>query len=179
MKWPRDSSGSFLLCRKAMVVKCGASAEGLQRVRWAPLKQTGGLQGHFGGGWGDLAGNDLGTDSGWKQSRQNQTPLRGDETRSPSPTAHLDTALAAQLHFSHMLANYFLLLQPLGASQRAAKGDRRGGEGGELGTVPRRKSVRPSQHERYGLRCCCGGCGSTSASSSRRVLFLTAGCSRA
>ena len=113
-----------------MVVKCGASAEGLQRVRWAPLKQTSGLQGHFGEGWGDLAGNDLGTDSGWKQSRQNQTPLRGDETRSASPTAHLDTALAAQLHFSHMLANYFLLLQPLGASQRAAKGDRRGGGGG-------------------------------------------------
>ena len=94
----RWNSGSFLLCRKAIVVKCGASAERLQRVRWAPLKQTSGLQGHLGGGRGDLASNDLGTDSGWKQSRQNQTPLRGDETRSPNPTVHLDTALAAQLH---------------------------------------------------------------------------------
>ena len=45
-----------------MVVQCGASAEGWQRVWWAPLSQTSGLQDHFGGGWGDLAGNDLGTD---------------------------------------------------------------------------------------------------------------------
>jgi hypothetical protein len=38
-----------------------------------------------------LAGNDLGTGSGWKQSRQNQTG----ETRSPSTTANLHAALAA------------------------------------------------------------------------------------
>lgn len=64
---------------------------------WAPLNQTSGLQGHSGGGWGDLAGNDLGTGSGWKQSRQNQTPLCSDETRSPSSTANLHAALAAPL----------------------------------------------------------------------------------
>ena len=63
-------------------------------------QSTSGLQGHFGGGWGDLAGNDLGTGSGWKQSRQNQTPLRSDEIKSPNSTAHLDTALAARLHLS-------------------------------------------------------------------------------
>ena len=62
------------------------------------------MQGHFGGGWGDLAGNDLGTGSGWKQSRQNQTPLCSDETRSSSSTAHLDTALAARLHLLFALS---------------------------------------------------------------------------
>ena len=58
----------------------------------------------MGGGWGDLAGNDLGTGSGWKQSRQNQTPLCSDETRSPSSIAHLDTALAARLHLLFALS---------------------------------------------------------------------------
>ena len=40
----------------------------------------------------------------WKQSRQNQTPLCSDETRSPSSTAHLGTALAAQLHLLFALS---------------------------------------------------------------------------
>jgi hypothetical protein len=83
-----------------MVVKCGVSVEGMQRVWWAPLNQTSGLQGHPGGGWGDLAGDDLGTGSGWKQSRQNQTPLCSDEIRSPSTTANLSTALATPLHLN-------------------------------------------------------------------------------
>ena len=101
----RSASGSFLLCRKALVVKCGVSAEGVQRVWWAPLNQTSGLQGHSGGGWGDLAGDDLGTGSGWKKSRQNQTPLCSDETRSSSTSANLHAALAAPLHLSSAQAS--------------------------------------------------------------------------
>ena len=85
---------------------------------WAPLNQTSGLQGHSGGGWGDLAGNDLGTGSGWKQSRQNQTPLRSDETRSPSTTANLHAALAAPLHLSFVL----LTLGPCGRLCSRVKG---------------------------------------------------------
>ena len=117
-KFSALASGSFLLRRKAMLVKCGVSVEGVQRAWWAPLNQTSGLQGHSGGGWGDLAGNDLGTGSGWKQSRQNQTPLCSDETRSPSTTASLRAALAATLHLSFVL----LTLGPCGRLCSRVKG---------------------------------------------------------
>ena len=53
-----------------MVVKCGTSVEGVWRACRAPLNQTSGLQDHFDEGWGDLAGNDLGTGSGWNQNTQ-------------------------------------------------------------------------------------------------------------
>ncbi len=43
--------GRLLLRRKAMVVKRGVAAEGAQRVWWAPLNQTSGLQGRSCGGW--------------------------------------------------------------------------------------------------------------------------------
>jgi hypothetical protein len=75
---------------------CGRSS----RVWWAPLNPTSGVQGHSGGGWGNLAGNDLGTGSGWKQSKQNQTPRRRDETRSQSAIANLRAAAATPLHRS-------------------------------------------------------------------------------
>ncbi len=45
--------------------------------------------GGSGGGWGDLAGSDLGTGPGWKKIRQNQTPLRSDETKSPGACTQL------------------------------------------------------------------------------------------
>lgn len=122
--FPQTTSGSFLLCRKAMVVKCGVSAEGVRCVWRVPLNQTSGLQGHPGGGWGDLAGDDLGTGSGWKQSRQNQTPLCSDETRSPNTTANLSAALAAPLHFfTPLLADGPHLVPLLDA--RARHGDAR------------------------------------------------------
>ena len=38
-----------------------------------------------------------GTGSGWKQSRDDETPLQGDESRSPKSTAHLDTPLTARV----------------------------------------------------------------------------------
>ena len=62
-------SGSFLLCRKAVTVKCDDSPKNLRFVREASLKQTSGLQCHSGGGRGDVASNVLGNDSGRKQSR--------------------------------------------------------------------------------------------------------------
>ncbi len=62
--------------------------------------QASGQQGPSGGGLGNLAGSDLGTGSGWKQRRQNQAPLRSDETRSPSATANLRAAFVAPLHRS-------------------------------------------------------------------------------
>ena len=64
----------------------------------APLNQTSGLQGLCDGSWSDLAGNDLGIGSGWKQSKQNQTPLCSDGTRGRSTLNHLIAALATQLH---------------------------------------------------------------------------------
>ncbi len=119
---PQATSGSFLLCRKAMVVKCGVSAEGVRCVWRVPLNQTSGLQGHPGGGWGDLAGDDLGTGSGWKQSRQNQTPLCSDETRSPNTTANLSAALAAPLHLFHSLLADDPKLAACGDSDRLQNG---------------------------------------------------------
>ena len=64
----------------------------------APLYQTSGLQGLCNGSWSDLAGDDLGIGSGWKQSKQNQTPLCSDGTRGRSTLDHLIAALAMQLH---------------------------------------------------------------------------------
>jgi hypothetical protein len=93
----------FLLCRKAMVVKFNASVGGVWCVMGSS-NQTSELQSHFSGGWGDLAGNDLGTGSGWKHSRQNRTPLCSDETRSPNSIAHIDTPLAARFHLFFALS---------------------------------------------------------------------------
>ncbi len=56
---------------------------------WAALAKASALQGRSGGGWGDLAGNDLGTGLVRKQSSQNQAPLCSDETASQSSTANL------------------------------------------------------------------------------------------
>ena len=63
----------------------------------APLYQTSGLQGLCNGSWSDLAGDDLGIGSGWRQSKQNQTPLCSDGTRGRSTLDHLIAALATQL----------------------------------------------------------------------------------
>jgi hypothetical protein len=55
----------------------------------APLNQNSGLQGCSSASRGTLAGNDLGIDRGWKQSRPSQTPLRSDETRSRNASVDL------------------------------------------------------------------------------------------
>ena len=69
-----QGSGSLLLCRKTMVVKCIASQHASLGMLMAHLSQTGGLQGCLGVNRGTLAGNDLDKGPGWQQSRQNQTP---------------------------------------------------------------------------------------------------------
>ena len=53
----------------------------------ALLNQTSGPQGYCGVSCGILAGNDLGTGSGWQQSRPNRTPLCSDEILSSNDTA--------------------------------------------------------------------------------------------
>ena len=67
--------GDCLLSFRRMVVACAASWYVPRRMLKSHLNRTGGLQGFRNGSCDDLAGNDLGTGSGWRQSRQNQTPL--------------------------------------------------------------------------------------------------------
>ena len=92
-------NGINFLCRTAMVLKCGVPAIRLLRVLLAPLNQTSGLQGLYDGSCSDLAGNDLGNGSGWKQNKQDQTPLCSDEIRSRSTFNNQIAALTTQLHF--------------------------------------------------------------------------------
>jgi len=119
------ANGRFLLCCHALMMKCDVSAKGLLHVRQAPLKQTSGLQKHFSGNRDALADNTLGIDSGWKQSRQNQIPLRGDETRSLSSPVVLDTALVTPLRFFRQHASPHFQLQVASLTQGVGCGPRR------------------------------------------------------
>ncbi len=58
-----------------MVMKCGGTAHVLQTVLMAYPAQASGLQGSHGVNCGTLAVDDLGTGSGWQQSKQNWAPL--------------------------------------------------------------------------------------------------------
>ena len=66
--------GVRLLCLRGMVVKRIVSQYVLPHMWRAHLNQTGGLQGFCDVSCENLADNDLGTGSGWQQSRQNWMP---------------------------------------------------------------------------------------------------------
>ncbi len=129
--------------------KRGASADGAQSV-W-PLSPTVGLSGRSGGGLGNLAGSDLGTGSGWQQSKQQRTPLRIDETKSPSATANLRAALAAPLRRSERPRAPAVLLRSRVRRARWPNGQGvglwsgRAAPGMEPGTSPARSDNRTAR----------------------------------
>ena len=78
--WAREGQRSAggvktLVALRNLVVDCGGAAHVLQTVLMAYPGQAGSLQGSHSVSCDILAADDLGTGSGWQQSKQNQALL--------------------------------------------------------------------------------------------------------
>jgi len=88
-----------------MVVKCAASWHVPRRMWKSHLNRTGGLQGLRNGSCHELADNDLGTGSGWRQSRQNQAPLAAMRSCDGMRCQHHCRALKTHLSAFRLVCN--------------------------------------------------------------------------